>query len=144
VKVRNLAVLGLVAATAGCYHATVETGLTPGSTTVETPWAHSFLYGLVPPATVDAASDCSSGVSRVETQLSFLNMVANAITFGIYSPMHITVTCAAGSMEEAAAADDAVVIDAAGSDAQALEAALNQAMVRSLEAYGAPVYVRTP
>lgn len=142
-KLRNFAVLGLIVATAGCYHATIETGRTPGSTTINNAWAHSFLYGLVPPATVETASRCSSGVARVETQLSFLNMVANAITFGIYSPMTLTVTCASGSMEEAtAAAEDPVIVDRVGSGAWSLEAALNEATSRSLET-GAPVYVRT-
>lgn len=142
-KFKNFAVLGLVVAVAGCYHATIETGRTPGSTTINNAWAHSFLYGLVPPATVETASRCSSGVARVETQLSFLNMVANAITFGIYSPMTLTVTCASGSMEEAtAAAEDAMVIDGSGSDERALEAALNEATSQSLKT-GDAVYVRT-
>lgn len=140
-KAWNLAVLGLVVATAGCYKTTVETGLTPGSTVIEKPWASSFVNGLVPIETVNAASECSNGVARVETEHTFLNMVANILTFGIYTPMSITVTCAAGSMEEAAATD-AEVIDVAGSDAEALEAALNEATVRSLEQLGAPVYVR--
>lgn len=30
----------------------------------------------------------------VETQVSFLNQLVGALTFGIYTPMHITVTCA--------------------------------------------------
>ena len=30
----------------------------------------------------------------METKLSFVNQLVTAITFGIYSPMHITVTCA--------------------------------------------------
>lgn len=141
-KAWNLAVLGAIVATAGCYHTTVETGLTPGSTVIEKPWATSFVNGLVPIETVNAASECSNGVARVETVHTFMNMVANFLTFGIYSPMSITVTCAAGSMEEAAAASDAEVIDAAGSDAEAVEAALNEATVRSLELLGAPVYVR--
>jgi hypothetical protein len=44
---------------------------------------------------VETAARCPDGVARVETQLSFLNMLANVVTFGIYSPMTITVQCAA-------------------------------------------------
>lgn len=87
--------------TAGCYHATVETGLPPSPETVEVPWAHSFLYGLVPPSTVNVAQECPAGVSRVETQLSFVNQLANFITFGLYSPMTIMATCAQGSSNQA-------------------------------------------
>jgi hypothetical protein len=87
--------LALGAVTTGCYHATIDTGLTPSGAMVERPWAHSFIAGLVPPSTVETAAQCPNGVARVETQLSFLNMVANAVTFGIYSPMTIKVSCAA-------------------------------------------------
>jgi len=79
-----------------CYHVTVETGLAPSSTVVEKPWASSFIDGLVPPGTVETQSKCPSGVSKVETQLSFLNLLVGAITFGIYTPMSVKVTCAQG------------------------------------------------
>ena len=81
-----------------CYHATVVTGATPSTVVYENQWAHGFLFGLVPPSNVETAQKCPSGVAKVETQLSFLNMVANALTGGLYSPMTITVTCASGRM----------------------------------------------
>ncbi|MEL6446124.1 MAG: hypothetical protein AAF089_17125 [Bacteroidota bacterium] len=97
-RLTPLLVVVLLAVTAtGCYHARVETGLTPGSQVIDKPWAMGFIYGLVPPETVDASSQCSGGVAIVETQLSFLNQVVSALTFGIVTPMHITVTCASGS-----------------------------------------------
>jgi hypothetical protein len=80
--------------TTGCYHATVETGLTPSNKVVEKQWAHGFLFGLVPPSEVETVSKCPSGVAKVETQQSFLNLVANALTGGLYSPMSIKATCA--------------------------------------------------
>src|SRR5690606_37787787 len=85
--------LAFVAAlgTAGCYHATVDTGLTPSGQVIERPWAHSFIAGLVPPSVVETASKCPHGVAKVETKLSFLNQVANIFTFGIYTPMSIRV-----------------------------------------------------
>jgi hypothetical protein len=48
------ALLFAVAVLGGCYHATIETGLAPGSTTIQEDWAMSFVYGLVPPPTMDA------------------------------------------------------------------------------------------
>jgi hypothetical protein len=85
----------------GCYHATVNTGVTPGSTQINQPWATSFVYGLVPPATVEAMQECgSAGVARVETQHSFLNALVGGLTFGIFTPMTITVTCGAGEDED--------------------------------------------
>lgn len=89
----------LALATTGCYHATIETGLQPGPQTISKPWAASFVYGLVPPPTVETAQKCPSGVAKVETKLSFLNQLVGGLTFGIYTPMEITVTCAAPRAE---------------------------------------------
>ncbi len=90
-------------ALSGCYHATIETGLPPGNQTLEKPWASGWVFGLVPPSTVETASRCPNGVARVETKLSFLNQLVALITVGIYTPMAIRVTCAGPgtSMEEA-------------------------------------------
>jgi hypothetical protein len=84
----------------GCYHATVETGLTPGPQTIDVNWASGWIYGLVPPSTVEAMDRCTNGVARVETQLSFLNQLVSGLTFGIFTPMQINVTCAAGEDQE--------------------------------------------
>lgn len=80
---------------AGCWHAQIHTGRPASPQVVERPWAHSFIAGLVPPDAMNVASECPAGVSRVETRHSFLNVLAHAVTWGIYSPMHLTVVCAA-------------------------------------------------
>lgn len=77
-----------------CYHARVETGLKPSAQTIETPFAHSWVYGLVPPKPVETAAKCPNGVARVDTQLSFVNQLVGLFTAGIYTPMEIKVTCA--------------------------------------------------
>ena len=101
-KVFSAFVLGAVALTIGCYHATIETGLQPNGEMITQKWATGWIHGLVPPKTVEAASKCPNGVARVETQLSFLNQLATAVTFGIYSPMRIEVACA-GARSDAGA-----------------------------------------
>lgn len=107
----------------GCYKAVVETGRPASATVVENKWASSFIHGLVPPKVVETASQCPNGVARVETQLSFLNMLATAVTFGIYSPMQITVTCAAGGSPEPAPS----TAEQRESATQALQAAVDHA-----------------
>ncbi len=87
----------------GCYHATVDTGRTPSGQVVEEQWAHGFVYGLVPPSTVEVAQQCPNGIAKVETQLSFLNQLVSALTIGIYTPMEISVQCAAASSARNAA-----------------------------------------
>lgn len=99
-KLGNL--VGLLASIlliSSCYHAQITTGAQPSDQIIDKPWAHSFVFGLVPPDEVSAASQCTNGVAKVETQISFLNGLVSAITFNIYTPMHITVTCAAASAQ---------------------------------------------
>ncbi len=81
----------------GCYHASIVTGQPAGSEVISQPFATGWIYGLIPPATVETASKCRNGVARVETQYSFLNWLVGAVTFGIYTPMQIDVTCASSS-----------------------------------------------
>ena len=51
----EMLVMLAVLALAGCYHATIETGLPPSSQTVEDNFADAWVYGLVPPKTVETA-----------------------------------------------------------------------------------------
>jgi hypothetical protein len=71
----------------------------------------------------------------VETEHSFLNMLAGAITGGLYSPMTITVQCAGPT----ALNSGAEVLTVAKGDSPA--AAFRQAVARSSES-GDAVYVR--
>lgn len=111
-----LAVLVLVLFSSGCYHATVVTGQPAGNQTVTNNWAHSFINGLIPPSTVETVSQCPNGVARVETVHSFLNLLAQMITFSLYSPMTIEATCASGGMD-----DDVDYVDSREELEEALE-----------------------
>lgn len=83
----------------GCYHAQITTGLEASNEVYQQAWATSFIAGLVPPDIVNAEQQCTNGVAKVETRHSFLNMVAQMVTFSLYSPMEITVTCASASAD---------------------------------------------
>ncbi len=111
---RSLVGLGLVVLLAGCYHATIETGLPPSAQTLENSFASGWIYGLVPPSTVETASRCPNGAAKVETQLSFVNQLVNFLTLGIYTPMSIKVTCAAAGSGGADGEPTDVMIDAGG------------------------------
>jgi hypothetical protein len=111
-RVRSLfSVVGAVMVLGGCYHAVIETGLAPSPTVIDQPWAMGFVAGLVPPSPVQAMQRCPKGVSKVETEHSFLNALVGGITFSIVTPMHIKVTCALDGTTRAAA-------DAAGETGQ--------------------------
>lgn len=136
-RVIAIVVAGMLVA--GCYHATIETG-SPASTTVyKQAWASSWVYGLVPPKTVEAQAKCPGGVSRVETRHSFLNQLVGALTFGIYTPMEITVTCAGSGTSDASEPAIDIVCKTGANDA--IEKAFAEAATKSVE-LGRPVYVQ--
>jgi hypothetical protein len=98
---RSLAVVAATLLLGGCYHATVRTGINAGPERIHRSMASGWLYGLVPPSTVEAERDCGNrGVAVVETQLSFLNQLVSSLTLGIYTPMAITVICGEGPRED--------------------------------------------
>lgn len=125
----------------GCYHAKITTGETPSNEVYEKKWASSWIYGLVPPEVVKGGEECSNGVATVESKHSFLNMLVGGLTFGIYSPMHISVTCAEGStaLDESTANQTIVSISNRASE-QDIILAFQQAADKAVE-IGKPVYV---
>lgn len=96
-RVGRLVLVLMLVPLSACYHATIETGTAPSPTVIEKGFASAWIYGLVPPATVSTTSQCPGGVSKVETQQSFVNGLVGLLTLGIYTPMSIKVTCAAGA-----------------------------------------------
>jgi len=82
---------------------------------------------------------CPGGVSKVETQLSFVNMLVAAITFDIYTPMSIKVTCATGGHSMIPPGANRIDVGANPTDAQ-LQGALTRAVKQSAQS-GQPVYI---
>ena len=136
----TLFVLVLALPSAGCYHAQITTGRTPGTVVIDKPFASGWIYGLVPPDAVEAASECPNGVAQVETQLSFVNQLVSAVTFGIYTPMHITVSCASAGSASGDGSGSEFIVSAevtSAEELQAFEAASDEAVLS-----GEAVYVR--
>jgi hypothetical protein len=133
-RIRRAAAVVAAFALTGCYHAVIQTGRPESSDVISIKWANSFVYGLVPPPVVETASRCTNGVAKVETQHSFLNGLVAAITWGIYTPMQIDVTCAARGTASAA---DVIKVE----QGRTVEQALSQAVMTSAEK-NAPVYVQ--
>ena len=121
----------------GCYHSKVVTGRTPGPIVIDEPFASGWVYGLVPPSTVEAASECPDGVAVVETEISFLNQLVGYLTGYIYTPMYIKVTCAATETTSAETPEVDVVVEEHASVVEAFESAVDEAV-----ASGEPVVVR--
>ncbi len=128
---RTITLLATLTTLGACFHVTVETGLTPSTKVLEQKWASSWIYGLVPPKTVETASRCPDGVAKVETQLSFLNQVVHILTLGIYTPMDIRVTCALP--DGASVPQGAMLILPAGADTDSVRAAFRAAAEQAVE-----------
>ena len=118
----------------GCYHAVIQTGRPESSDVITLKWANSFVYGLVPPPVVETAARCTNGVAKVETQHSFLNLLAYVVTFGIYTPIQIDVTCAARGT---ASADPVIKVEKGMTAQQAVNAAVALSVEKE-----SPVYVQ--
>ena len=98
---RKIAIVASAVVLSGCYHATVRTGINAGPERIHQSMAPGWVYGLVPPSTVDAEEHCGDrGVAIVETQHSFVNQLVGALTLGIFTPMTITVTCGENTPDE--------------------------------------------
>ena len=111
----------LINAVTGCFHATIETGQAASTEIIEEPWALCWVFGLIPPSTISAAAKCPHGVAKVETQRSFLNGLVSAITFQIFTPMEIKVTCAAKSSAMIPYHAPDIVIETGSTDEQILD-----------------------
>jgi hypothetical protein len=123
---RRLSSILLAAAavlSAGCYRVTVVSGAPAAATpAVDVPWAHGFVYGLVPPSPLNVSQQCPQGVATVVTQQSLLNGLAQFLTWSLYSPQQITVTCASGPVRTSAAPAPAATVATAGVDSTAVVA----------------------
>lgn len=112
----------------GCYNARITTGLAPSNHTIEEKWAPSWIFGGVSPPLLEAASQCPNGVAMVHTRHSFLNMLVAVLTGGIYTPMHIIVTCAEGRGMSSGELDIPEISLGAGATREQQEQALREAV----------------
>lgn len=128
----TLALLCIAFIFSGCYHAQVTTGQEPSAQVYEDNMAHGFLFGLVPPSIVQAQNECTNGVARVETKISFVNGLLSAITFNLYTPMSIKVTCAASGMSSLTDQDKLYTISREDTD-EVISETLSKATQESLK-----------
>jgi hypothetical protein len=93
----------------------------------------SFLWGLVPPPVENVSQQCTNGVSKVETQHSFLNGLVAALTFSIVTPMQIDVTCAGAGGDD----NDLATVRVDGNPREALKQAIELSIATGKAVYAA-------
>lgn len=136
-----IAFLSLIFLLSSCYHAKISTDKQASNQVIDQPWSHGFVFGLVGPSEVNASQECDNGVAMVETKMSFLNQVASTLTLNLYTPMHITVTCAAGGMSSLDMEEDAGMNVAENSSDEEIADTIKKAAEKSSEIHK-PVYLR--
>lgn len=139
-QVPQVAILLAVVVSAGCHHAIIDMGTKPSTVTIEQPWATGWIFGLVPPKTVEPASKCPHGVAKVETQITFVNGVVRFVTMGIYTPMWIKVTCAEPRELRGAPTTATFVVEPREGSAHIVES-VSEAAEESARS-GRPAYIR--
>jgi hypothetical protein len=95
-----LAALSLLLSTS-CFRLTVITGAPPSDKTIDLPWRNFFIAGLVSPdGEISTKEACPLGIAKYQTESSFLNGLVSVVTQHIYTPLHTTITCAAGPVKQ--------------------------------------------
>jgi len=94
---RWLPAVFLVVSSAACFHQVVTTGRTAGPTVIDKPWVSTWIFGLVAADPIETRQSCPTGVAIVTTETSFMNGLLGALTIGIWTPQHVTITCASGT-----------------------------------------------
>ena len=87
----------VVCLSTACYHQVVQTGRAAGPNVVDKPWVATWLWGIVAAEPIDVRQQCPMGVAVITTETSFPNGLVGALTLGIFTPQHVTITCASSS-----------------------------------------------
>lgn len=130
----------VVLSSAACFHQVVQTGRPAGPTVIDKPWVPTWVFGLVAADPIESRPLCPSGVAVVTTEMSFLNGLAALVTFGIFTPQHVMITCARGGTASLPGGATEIRIPTDATDEQR-SALVNRAVEQSSETH-APVILR--
>jgi hypothetical protein len=84
---------GSLLASSGCFHSAVLMPTVPPGERHST-WVNGWLWGSVG-GQISADIYCQGrGVARIDTKRSVGNILVSWVTLGIYTPSHVSVTCA--------------------------------------------------
>lgn len=91
--------LGFCLLFSGCLKTRIVTDQAASNEQAELMWAHGFVNGLVPPvnAPLETEPTCEgAGVSEVYFRQTFVQWLAQGLTWSLYTPQRFTATCAQG------------------------------------------------
>ena len=96
-RMQRWLLLLLLIGQAGCYRASFYTDPKLVRGLEHDRWTDFFVFGLVGTEVIDVRSFCEGkAIAEVKTGGNFATSFVSAVTFGIYTPRKVYVTCAAG------------------------------------------------
>jgi hypothetical protein len=93
-RLRELLAVGALMTLAGCYNVTYIAKTRTPSTMVQEEKMNFFVAGLVGTHDVQAGQKCPTGVAKVKTTQTAVDVLLTVVTIGIYSPRTAQITCA--------------------------------------------------
>lgn len=90
---RVLALVMCAALGAGCFKVTYQNPLLPPNGVVHDGTSSFFILALVGDERIPAYQMCPGGVSRIQTGLSFVDLLLHVVTIGIYTPRSYEIEC---------------------------------------------------
>jgi hypothetical protein len=88
-----IALAATAALAAGCFKVTYQNPMLPPNGVMHDGTSSFFILGLVGDSRIPAWQMCPGGVSRIQTGLSFGDLVLTVITIGIYTPRSYEIDC---------------------------------------------------
>jgi hypothetical protein len=88
--------LALTVALSGCFNLKYYDSTVPGPGQTHKVWVHSFIGGLVSVGEMDFRGECPTGVYKMNSNHTFVDLLLAGITAGIYTPMNVVYTCGSG------------------------------------------------
>ncbi len=89
----RLALAGLVMATAGCHSFAFHISDAPFNPTPVVDRQTFWLFGTLPTRDVDARAICPGGISAIDEETSFTDVLLTALTLEIYTPRTSSYYC---------------------------------------------------
>lgn len=93
-RLRAVLAMATLTAFAGCYNVTyVAKTRTPAAAMYEEDMKF-FLFGVVGEHDIQTAQRCPSGLAKVHTKQTAVDVLLSIVTIGIYTPRTAQITCA--------------------------------------------------
>jgi hypothetical protein len=93
-KLRKLVAISALTALTGCFNVTYISRTRQPAAAVHDQNLNFFLVGLIGQHDIQAGQICPTGIAKVHSQSTGVDVLLTIVTLGIYSPRTVHITCA--------------------------------------------------